>query len=56
MPRVRVTVEVRSGAVLNMAVGPPESAGMSRYQTTLSCCILRNMVVSVKEKAGNSQV
>jgi hypothetical protein len=38
-------------------VVPPRSAGMSsRSQTALSCCILRDMMVSVKEKASNSQV
>jgi hypothetical protein len=44
------------GAVQNMVVGPPGSAGSSRSQTTLSCCIVRDIVVSVREKARDGHV
>lgn len=39
-----------------MMEGPSGAAGMSSFQTTLSCCILRDVVVSVKEKARNGHV
>lgn len=35
-----------------MEVGPPKSFYRKRFQTTLSCCILRGMVVSVREKVS----
>jgi len=52
----RQCVKNASNAVQDMLGGPPSSVGMNRSQTALSCCILRAMVVSVKEKAGDSQV
>lgn len=39
-----------------MMVGPSEPVNMRRLQTTLSSCFLREMVVSVKEKACKRHV
>ena len=35
-----------------MEVGPPKSFYRKRFQTTLSCCMSKAMVVSVREKVS----
>jgi len=50
VPRAHCMFWHACGAVQNMVVGPPGSAGSSRSQTTLSCCIVRDMVLSVRER------